>query len=54
MVAIVRTAEEIADVMDWVLEAADEGTHYKGQTYEEGIERMYYWLIGDHDDDPTG
>lgn len=50
---IVRSDEEIEKVLDWCHEARREGSHYSGQTYEQGLRDMYAWLIGDSDDDPS-
>ena len=49
---IVRTQEEINEVMQWAEDALDQGTHYAGMSYEEGITAMYNWLMGDNDDRP--
>jgi len=40
---------EIDEVMDWCHEAEDEGTHYPGMTYEQGIKDTLYWLSGNAD-----
>lgn len=52
---IVRSQDEISDVLDWCINEEDEGrTHYAGQTYEEGIQAMWMWLTGQSDDHPNG
>ncbi len=51
---IIRSEEEINDVLNWVIEAATKGSHYPGMSYEEGVESMYDWLVGDSDERPDG
>lgn len=43
---IIRTTDEIDRVMDWVSEGEDRGTHFNGESYENGIRAMYEWLVG--------
>lgn len=46
---IVRTQEEIDRVLNWVAQAEDEGSHYGGMSYEQGIRDMHDWLVGESD-----
>lgn len=51
---IVRTQEEIDEILDWCTEAVEEDkTHYFGQSYEDGVQAMYDWLVGNTDDKPN-
>jgi len=45
---IVRTDEEIEAVI-----SKSFSTNYFGMTYEEGLRKMYEWLIGETDDPPV-
>lgn len=46
---IVRTEQEINWVANWAHTAIDEGTHYAGMSYEQGLVDMLDWLTGDSD-----
>lgn len=48
MFKVVRTEEEINHVMNWADEGNNEGTHYAGMSYEEGITDALSWLCGDN------
>ena len=52
METIVRTDQEIERVINWTMEADQNGSHYSGMTYEQGVRAMYDWLIGDEDEPP--
>lgn len=52
MEQIIRTEKEIYDQLEWAQEGVQEGSHYPGMPYEEGIIAMWHWLIGDNDDRP--
>lgn len=49
---IVRTEDEVARVENWAVEGFDEGSHFPGMSYEEGILDTIQWLRGDIDDAP--
>jgi hypothetical protein len=51
---IVRSEHEINEVMNWVADSLENGSHFPGQTYEEGVQAMYDWLTGAIDDRPDG
>ena len=51
---IVRSRDEIDEVLNWASEALENGPHYPGQSYEDGLMAMYDWLVGHTDDDPRG
>ncbi len=54
MIKIVRTKEEVAEVMERVMDLMDErSTRYHGMTYLEGLEEMYNWLTGEQEDPPV-
>jgi hypothetical protein len=38
--------EEVDELIGWCFEAFDEGTHYRGMTYEQGIKDTLDWLEG--------
>ena len=52
MAVIKRTEEEINEVRNWAADAMDTGSRYPGMSYEEGIEAMAAWMLGDIDDRP--
>lgn len=52
MYEIKRTAEEIDRVMNWAAEGVDEGSHYPGMSYEDGIRNAIEWIVGDQEDAP--
>ncbi len=47
-----RTDEEINDVRNWATEGIDQGSHYPGMSYEDGIEAALAWVFGDTDNRP--
>ena len=49
---IVRSEQEIARVENWAFAALDEGTHFAGMTYEQGLIDMLEWLRGDTNNAP--
>jgi hypothetical protein len=49
---IARTEEEVNDVLNWAAEGEEEGTKYRGMSYEQGIRAGIEWLLGDTDDRP--
>lgn len=49
---IVRSEKEIDRVLNWAAEGEDEGTHFRGMSYENGIRYMWNWLIGESDEAP--
>lgn len=49
---IVRSEEQIKKQMDKVHDAKMDGGIYPGMTYEQGIEAMLLWLIGECDELP--
>jgi hypothetical protein len=52
---IVRTDEEIEKLEAWALEGiyGPGGSHYSGQSYEEGIIVALDWLSGRRDESPV-
>ncbi len=53
MYQIVRTSDEIDDLLNEVAEAEDEGrTRFSGMTFEQGIAEMYRWLTERDADHP--
>jgi hypothetical protein len=51
---IKRTDAEIDRVLNWAVEGEQDGSHYRGMNYEQGINAFAAWLFGDVEDDPTG
>ena len=49
---IVKSNKEIEGVLDQVFKGIEEGSQYPGMYYEEGVQNMYDWLIGNADDAP--
>lgn len=54
MASIVRSETQIDNVRNWAIEGVDKGSHYPGMSYEQGIEDMAAWLLGESDENPTG
>ena len=52
MYKIVRSDEEINRVLNWAGEGLDQGAHFPGMSYENGILNMLDWLNGDSDEAP--
>jgi len=49
---IVRNQQEIDRVLNWAAQGEDEGSHYSGMSYEQGLRDMHDWLVGDSDHAP--
>lgn len=41
------TPNEIDNVLIWCFEAIDNGSHFPGMTYEDGVEAAIRWLQGE-------
>lgn len=53
MSEIVRTQEEIDDVLNECVEIENnEGSRFHGMSYEQGLQDMYAWLVGESNDNP--
>jgi hypothetical protein len=50
---ITRTEEEIDHLENWAAEGQDNGTHYSGMSYEDGIRDALDWLFGRRDNSPA-
>lgn len=50
---IVRSTIQIDTVRNWAAEGRDQGSHFPGMSYEDGIEDFAAWLFGDTDENPT-
>lgn len=50
--SIVRSAEEIDELLDKCSDGINDGTLYPGISYEQGIQEAIYWLTGFHDINP--
>jgi hypothetical protein len=44
--------DTIRDLMDWCMDADNDGSHYFGMTYEQGIRDTLDWLAGETDHAP--
>ncbi len=44
--------DTMTDLMDWCMDADNEGSHYTGMTYEQGIRDTLDWLSGETDEPP--
>lgn len=53
MYSIARSDKEIDDVLNWAFEGMDQGSHYPGMSYEQGIEAALNWVTGQNDDNPA-
>ena len=49
----IRSEEEIANVENWAVDGVDEGSHYPGMSYEQGIVDTLQWLRGDTEHAPN-
>lgn len=43
---LARSDEEINQVLDWAAEGEDQGSHYPGMSYEEGVRAALDWVLG--------
>jgi hypothetical protein len=50
---LARTQEEIDRLENWAAEGQDNGTHYFGMSYEDGIRNTIDWLLGRSDTSPA-
>jgi hypothetical protein len=50
---IKRTEEEIDRLEAWAAEGQNNGTHYNGMSYEDGIRDTLDWLSGRRDSSPA-
>jgi len=41
------TQDEIDEILNWCAEGLDEGSHYPGMSYEEGVQDAIQWLQGE-------
>ena len=46
------TQEEIDNCANWAAEGIDEGRHYPGMSYEQGVADALHWMQGDSDNGP--
>ena len=51
-VGTVIDEQDMSDLLDWCMDADNEGTHYHGMTYEQGIRDTLDWLAGESDSPP--
>lgn len=49
---ITREQKDIDNILNWAVEGNEEGSHYTGMTYEQGILAMFDWLTGATEDRP--
>jgi len=49
---IVRTENEVDEIRNEACEGMDSGSKYPGMTYEDGIDAIIRWLLGETDDHP--
>lgn len=49
---IVRTQQEIDEMVDKANEGLNNGSVYPSMNYEEGVKAMYDWLVGNTEDKP--
>jgi hypothetical protein len=50
---IVRSEKEIDRLESWAAEGQNEGAHYSGMSYEDGIKDTLDWLFGRRDSSPA-
>lgn len=48
-----RTPEELDTVLNWAAEGEDQGSHYPGMSYEQGIRDMHDWMMGETNHAPN-
>lgn len=51
---IERTDDEIQAIQDWIDLHHTAGSHYRGMSYEDGLQAMLDWLTDKDADDPRG
>ena len=44
--------QDMTDLLDWCMDADNDGSHYPGMTYEQGIRAVLDWLAGESDNPP--
>lgn len=50
---IIRTQHEIDEVLDACVEYIEKGeSHFPSMPYEEGVQAMYDWLVGNVEESP--
>ena len=49
---IIRTEEEINDVLNKAVEGVDGGSKWPGMSYEQGVQETIDWLTGNSDHNP--
>jgi hypothetical protein len=49
---IIRSESEINELLDKVSEGRNHGSKFAGMSYEDGIQAMYDWLVGNVDENP--
>lgn len=47
-----RTQKEVDDLESWAAEGQADGSHYPGQSYEDGIRDTLDWLAGRSENGP--
>jgi hypothetical protein len=41
------TEQEIEEMISWCADAEDNGSHFRGMTYEQGIRAAIEWMLGE-------
>lgn len=49
----VRSDDEVHEVMDWVDSGIENGSHFPGMSYEDGMRAMFDWLTLSEAESPT-
>lgn len=49
---IIRREKDIENLYDWIDEGIEEGSHYPGMSYEDGIKATLDWLFGYSNENP--
>ena len=49
---IKKTEDELYRVLDWAMSCKNNGSHYPGMTYEDGIVYTLDWILGRSDEAP--
>jgi len=50
----VRSEKEVDELREWADEGVQNGTRYRGMSYEDGVSETLRWLAGETDDNPNG
>ena len=48
------TEDQQNDLANWASEGIEQGSHYPGMSYEDGVQATLLWLRGESQENPNG